>query len=285
MKNALYIILVLMFSVSSVAAQRKSTKEWEGLNGAVHTVRIESFVLLSTSGEQEPRYGATIYTYDTEGYKTKEEHLMADGSLSRQIFFTYDAQNRIAEEADYLSNGSLREKTIYTYDNKTAEAAVFESADSLSYKVIFKFDLDYDLNDLAGLQGVISFHRKGLWMEAAQYDSRETLLQKFTAVNKYNGREITLETLNNSTEAQRTNAAKLVRIYDSNGNLIDRYLIAQDTRIEISEDNETAEPKRTPNYELDENGNWTKKVFLTGRETQVEYRTITYYGDQKKGTR
>ena len=279
MKNTFYILLALLICTSSVSAQKKSTKEREGLKGDVYTVRLESFVLSSITGKKEPLYGATIYTYDTGGYKIQEDHLTTDGSLSRQILFSYDAENRIAVEADYLADGSLREKTIYTYDNdgKTAEASVYESDGSLSTRIIFRFDLNYNLTELAGLQGVIRFHREGVWIEADQYDPSGLLLQVYTAVNKASGREITYQPINPSSEDQHTTAAKLERVYDTNGNLTDRFLLVQGQRIEIRDDKERTELNRQPEYEFDLKGNWTKKVFWSGGETHVEYRTITYF--------
>jgi hypothetical protein len=259
-----------------MAAQEKSTKEKDGLKGLVHTVKIEYFVLSEVTGIEQPRYGATIYTYDIEGYKTKEDHLMMDGTLSRQLVFTYDAKMRIAEEADYLGNGSLREKIIYTYDtyNKTAEAAVHGPDGFFSYKVIFKFDLGYDLGELAGLQGINRFYRESRWMEAAQYDSGGILLRRYTAVKNGGGRKIILRALN---EDQRINASELEYIYDTKGNLIDRYLIINHTRIALSKDKNKAGLERSPAYKFDSKGNWIRKVFLSNGETQVEYRTITYY--------
>jgi hypothetical protein len=93
MKRLIQVLLAVLVCVSAVPAQRKSTRERDGLKGAVHTVRLESFVISKTTGKEEPLYG-WIYTYDRDGYKTEADDFIKDGSLTRQIFYTYDEMNR-----------------------------------------------------------------------------------------------------------------------------------------------------------------------------------------------
>jgi hypothetical protein len=273
MKHLLHGLLALLVCVSAVSAQKKSTRERDGVRGPVHAVRLESFVLSKTTGKEELLYGATIDIYDTEGYKTQQDHFSKDGSLSRRILSTYDAKNRLTEEADYLGSGSLRQKTIYTYDNdnKTAQAAFYEPDGSLSLKVVFTLPLDYDLNELTELQA-ISFWREPAWVEAASYDSSGTLLKKYTAVNKDGRREIT-HTINDSSEGLRTSEVKTVYIYDANGKMTDHYYLVNGTTINKSDNGGKVEQK----YEFDSQGNWTRMVVTSSSETRVEYRTITYY--------
>lgn len=241
----------------------------------VRTVRIESYVLSKTTGEEKLLYGAITDTYNIEGYKIQQDHHTTDGFLFRQIFFSYDSQNRSIEEIDYLGNGSLRQKTSYTYDNykKTAEAAFYQPDGCLSYRVVFRFDVDYDLNELIGFQATESFfYRARVWVEAAQYDSSGSLIQKYTAVNKEDMREIT-HTREDSRGNLRTSEVKTIYIYNTNGKITGRHYSVNGTVLNRGESGDNVEQQS----DVDSNGNWTKRAFSVGSDTQVEYRTITYY--------
>jgi hypothetical protein len=269
------IVLTLLICVSPVSAQRRSTREVDGLTGPVRTVRLESFVLSKTTDKEEPRYGATIYTYDTRGFKNQIDHLTRESALERQILLTRDAENRLTEEAEYFGGVSLHQRIVYTYDDddKTVEAAFHEADGSLSSKFVFKFNSGYDLDDLAGLQGVISFYREPGWLEAAQFDSSGSLIQKYTALNNDGWREIT-HTVNDLPGGERTSEVKTIHVFDGKGRFARQYRTLNGMTLD---NGATPYVERTVKCEFDSEGNWTKRVFYVLGEMRIQYRIITYY--------
>lgn len=275
MKNKFRILLTLLICVSSVSAQRRSTREVDGLTGPVRTVRLESFVLSKTTDKEEPRYGATIYIYDAQGFNNQIDHLTRESSLERQIFLTCDAENRLTEEAEYFGGVSLHQRIVYTYDddNKTVEAAFHEADGSLSSRIVFKFNSECDLNDLAGLQGVHSFYREPGWLEVAQFDSGGSMIRKLTASNKDGWREIT-HTVNELPGGQRTSEVKTIHVFDGKGRIARQYRTLNGMTLDSGS---SPYVERIVKYESDLEGNWTKRVFYVFGEMRIEYRTITYF--------
>jgi hypothetical protein len=275
MKYKFCVLLRLLVCVSSISAQRRSTREIEGLNGAVRSVRLKCYVISKTTGNEERGCGVTIDTYDASGNKSQIDHLAAGGFVERQVFLLYDANGRLTEEAEYFGPGILRQRTLYEYDddNRIVEAQSYDASGSLSSRIVFKFERDYDLNDLCGLQGVDSFFRERGWLEVAWFDSKGSQRQRYNASNNDGWRELTF-TSNDPTEGQRTSPVKTIHVFDAKGRIANQYRTLDGIPLSRTV-NERVE--LTSEYEFDAQGNWTKRVFVFLGEKRVEYRTITYY--------
>jgi hypothetical protein len=277
-------VLTLAFAYQS-AAQTETDRENAGLVGPVRSVRVETARVSNVSGrpDEGERVLTNLSSFDEKGNATGQSVFSPDGSPNRKLGwgYTFDAKGRVSERTFLNAEGALTSRAVSAYDEKGRRVEMTFYNPSGAVNHVQKFDYDgkgrmvreVHLNPDGTIRDTsdYTYDADGRPAEWIIYKPDGTLSQRKVSTYDEKGRET-------GWVIYRGDGAPGLgqrRGYDDRGNVIENLRYGNGVLV----------GRETFTYEFDARGNWVKrrtvketvKEGISRTDTEVSYRTITYY--------
>ena len=285
MRNFLTLLILIFFCASPSIAQKELDKDRRGFIGPVRTIRVETAFVTNVSGQsvEGPRVLTQLGSFDEKGTATGQTIFNLDGSLKFKYGWatSYDAKGRDTERIFYNAAGVPTSKSVSTYDEKgrRVETTFFNPDGPINHIEDFIYDSSGKMVQQVhrNPDGTIrntqtyTYDNRARLTAWSLYKPDGTPFQRNVSTYDDKGRETGLTVY----LGDGTPTIEESRSYDDRWNVIEVLRYRNGVLIK----------RETLTYEFDARGNWVKRNIAretvqgnTSRsETEVNYRTITYY--------
>jgi hypothetical protein len=285
MRKLLTLLVVALACAHPTTAQDRTGRESAGLNGPARAVRVETARVSNASGQsvEGARALAQILSFDERGNTTGQTVFNPDGSTRWKLAWghTYDAKGRETEISYRNAGGALTSRAVSVYDaqGRKAETTFYTAGGAVNHVETFEYDDGGKLirefrrspDGTIRSSSVYAYDDAGRLAELSLHKWDGTRYQRTVYTYDEKGRETewVIYLPDESTAMGRK------YVYDERGSVTESLRYGNGVLLS----------RETFTYEFDARGNWVKRRVVretlkegaSHTETDVNYRTITYY--------